>query len=99
MLFLHFKGPDGSLLSSVVPHAWWPGNDTHKDSFDEATMRIHGAIKQVECMFAKMLDTLISGRHLKKFFSVFKRFYQSHTFKSCAFQPEEYSHSPTSIHV
>lgn len=67
MLLLHFKGPDGQLLSSVVPHAWWPGNEEHKESFDNATKNIYGAIKQVEAMFAKMLDILISGRHLKKF--------------------------------
>ncbi|KAL5255108.1 hypothetical protein ACHWQZ_G014520 [Mnemiopsis leidyi] len=76
MLFLHFKGPDGQLLSSVVPHAWWPGNEEHKDSFDNATKNIYGAIKQVEAMFAKMLDILISGRHLKKFLTYLNEFIQ-----------------------
>ena len=74
MRFLHFKGPDGQLLCSVVPHAWWPGNDEHKESYENSTKNIYGAIKQVEAMFAKMLDILLSGKHLKKFLAYLNDF-------------------------
>jgi len=74
MLFLHFKGPDGQLLSSVVPHAWWPGNEEFRESFEVSTKNIYGAIKQVETMFTRMINILLTGPHLKKFLAYLNDF-------------------------